>query len=81
MTTVAEQSTAENAKNSEFYGENDLQIPFQPIGGHFSRATSKATCISLSECQLDELVSTRHAKKTKEVANWSVSTLIHKLCG
>lgn len=59
--------------------EEDVEMPcFDLLADIFPEPPAKRFA-SLSESQLNELVSERHSKKTKEVTNWSVSTFKGKL--
>ena len=67
-------SKIKNAKLSSQLSEEETEYPsFNLFGSIFAEPPAKRFA-SLSESDLDDLVSERHSKKTKEVTNWSVST-------
>ena len=66
--------STKNAKLSSQLSEEEAEWPsFDLFGSVFAEPPSKRFA-SLSESDLEDLVSERHSKKTKEVTNWSVST-------
>ena len=71
---MADIPSAKNAKLSSQLSEEETEYPsFDLFGSIFAEPPAKRFA-SLSESDLDDLVSERHSKKTKEVTNWSVST-------
>ena len=75
---IADISSAKNAKLSSQLSEKETEYPsFDLFKSIFAEPPAKRFA-SLSESDLDDLISERHLKKTKEVTNWSVSTFIGK---
>ena len=71
---MADIPSAKNAKLSSQLSEEETEYPsFDLFGSIFAEPPAKRFA-SLSESDLDDLISERHSKKTKEVTNWSVST-------
>ena len=71
---MADIPSAKNAKLSSQLSEEETEYPsFTLFGSIFAEPPAKRFA-SLSESDLDDLISERHSKKTKEVTNWSVST-------
>jgi len=71
---MADVLSARNAKLSSQLCEDETESPsFDLFGSIFAEPPAKRFA-SLNESELEELVSERHSKKTKEVTNWSVST-------
>ena len=71
---MADIPSAKNAKLSSQLSEEETEYPsFALFGSIFAEPPAKRFA-SLSESDLDDLISERHSKKTKEVTNWSVST-------
>ena len=71
---MADIPSAKNAKLSSQLSEEEREYPsFDLFGSIFAEPPAKRFA-SLSESDLDDLISERHSKKTKEVTNWSVST-------
>jgi len=54
--------------------EDETESPSFDLFGRIFPEPPAARFASLNESKLEELVSERHSKKTKEVTNWSVST-------
>ena len=66
--------STKNAKLSSQLSEEETEwSSFDLFGSVFAEPPAKRFA-SLSESDLEDLVSERHSKKTKEVTNWSVST-------
>ena len=71
---MADIPSAKNAKLSSQFSEEETEYPsFDLFGSIFAEPPAKRFA-SLSESDLDHLISERHSKETKEVTNWSVST-------
>jgi len=71
---MADVPSIRNAKLSSQLPEDETESSsFDLFGGIFPEPPAKRF-VSLSESELEELVSERHSKKTKEVTNWTVST-------
>lgn len=67
-------SSAGNMEMSSKFRENETEMPsFKLFDFSFLEPPTKRFA-SLSESELELLVSERHSKKTKETTNWSVST-------
>ena len=72
---MADVPSARNAKLCSQLSEDETEIPsFDLFGSIFPEPPAKRFA-NLSESELEELASERHSKKTKEVTNWSVSTI------
>ena len=66
--------SARKAELSSQLPEDETEMPsFVLFDTIFPEPPAKRFA-SLSESELEELVSERHSKKTKEITNWSVST-------
>ena len=71
---MADIPSAKNAKLSFQLSEEETEYSsFDLFGSIFAGPPAKRLA-SLSESDLDDLISERHSKKTQEVTNWSVST-------
>ena len=71
---IADSPSAKNAKLSSQLSEEETEWPsFDLFGDIFTEPPAKRFA-SLSESGLEDLVSERHSKKTKEVTSWSVFT-------
>ena len=67
---------ARNAELSSKLSEDETEITSFDLFGSIFPEPPAERFASLSESQLEELVSLRHSKKKKEVTNWSVSGLL-----
>jgi len=71
---MADVPSARNVELSSQLSEDETEIlSFDLFGSIFPEPPAKRFA-SLSERELEEHVSERYSKKTKEVTNWSVST-------
>ena len=71
---MADIPSAKNAKLSSQLSEEETGYPsFDLFGSIFAEPPAKRFA-SLSETDLEDLVSEQHSKRTKEVTNWFVST-------
>ena len=71
---MADVPSARSVKLSSQLSEDETESLSFDLSGSIVPEPPAKRFTSLSESELEELVSERHSKKTKEVTSWSVST-------